>query len=68
MPPTWAIKTIDIVPLPDEWIDSSKCEERKKVINDIRDEIMRRHLDIELREAIMMNDAYAFEYKPFSGL
>ena len=65
MPPTWKIKTIDIVPLPDEWIDSSKCEERKKAINGIRDEIVRRHLNIEHREAILMNDAYEFDYKPF---
>lgn len=68
MPPTWAIKTIDIVSLPDEWMDSSEGKERKKAIDDIRDEIVRRHLNIELREAILMNDAYAFEYRPFSSL
>ena len=68
MPPSWAIKAIDIVSLPDEWMDSSKREKRKKVINDIRNEIMRRHLNIELRGAILMNEAYAFEYRPFSSL
>lgn len=68
MPHTWTIKSIDIVSLPDEWIDSSKREKRKKVINDIRNEIMRRHLNIELRGAILMNEAYAFEYRPFSSL
>ena len=68
MPHTWTIKNIDIVSLPDEWIDSSKREKRKKVINDIRNEIMRRHLNIELRGATLMNEAYAFEYRPFSSL
>lgn len=68
IPPTWTIKAIDIVSLPDEWIDSSKCEDRKKAINDIRDEIVCHHPNTELREATLMNDAYAFEYRPFSGL
>lgn len=68
MPSTWTIKNIDIVSLPDEWIDSSECKERKEAINAIRDEIVRRHPNIELCEATLMNDAYAFDYKPFVGL
>lgn len=68
MPPTWTIKNIDIVSLPEEWMDSSEGKERKKIIDDMRDEIESRHPKTELREATLMNDAYAFNYKPFVGL